>query len=603
MSGRPGSWIWFTFCCVEITTGSQEAQPSGRYTSKDAAYQATGSLTMNQFRHALQRFREGSAVEDGMTLIEIMIAIFILAVAILAVATTAVSSLTTMRISRERQHATAAVTGAIEEIRSYDFRDIAIDDGELAELGGDVFVTTGDCPQPTNDPAALCFDHDDDALNPEEMVTSTTGGVVDYKTVEVDGRLTVRRFVTWLNRDPTTVSKQDAKRVTVIATFEDSGSSRTVRESTVVAQADRGLPVPKFDIAPTTLVEPREDGLACFAHLLRNLGAEDAYDWQLFKAKKESDGSYTLQDSAGPSDGKTFTARGWSAEAWFDSADYAPGSPPTPNASPNIWTDTTGDAKPDSPWRVETGDFQSVTFCYRSTNSSASEHNIRTFAVTVRSAFDSTVDETLFHEIAPDASLATAYLHHEPPNNGDGTDVCSSLDRTLTTPPQVYDADTTVPAQLCGGTSQDFLYDYDQNLDPSGLPGLYLKRGDANYQAVWQFQPGDALDIANVNLIIHSGWAGAFTGSTSTPELRYEVRLEEVTSSATNTLVSTTISYVHDVAGWKQVSVPFDIPDTEIGPTEFLQLRMWCVSQNDACHLGYDTNTYRSRLELGLVAP
>jgi type II secretory pathway pseudopilin PulG len=64
--------------------------------------------------------------EDGLGLIEVMVATFILGVALLALASVGTTSLVSLRVTRDREQATNAASAAIEAARSRDFSGLAL---------------------------------------------------------------------------------------------------------------------------------------------------------------------------------------------------------------------------------------------------------------------------------------------------------------------------------------------------------------------------------------------------------------------------------------------------------------------------------------------
>ncbi|MGH3442635.1 MAG: type IV pilus modification PilV family protein [Nitriliruptorales bacterium] len=531
--------------------------------------------------------------EDGLSLVEILMAMTILSVVLLGVATTAVSSVASLRISRERQQATAAASAAIEQARSYGYRDIAHPVGEVD--ASDPYVTGTD---------PYYFDHDGDGSDAEELITAAGGQVTPYLTTSADGRLTTRVFVTWYDDPATTAVSRDARRITAVTTWSDAGGpEREVRESTIVAEADRGLAAPNFDISPESLEQVYIETPLCLSHLLRNLGEKDSYDWLLHN---HGGSPRTLN-----ADGYTFSANGWDAQAWLGDPEYTTdgsGNTIPDAASANLFkeSDSPGDGRPDSPRTLAPGETETFGVCYTPKNEGAENHNKPNLKVQVRSSFDQGVQGEVFHTLVKVSPAVQLYLH-----DADNT---QSHDRTLGVP---YAMNPTVPSQTdADGNAIDVLFDYDTNQDPGDLPGLYLHRNESGllteHTGIWTYNGfEEGVEIDGGTLTIHSSWDDAILGTAATsPTLSYGFALDLVsgTGEVLETILTSpsSVSYGHGTSGWAQIIVSFDIVDGGGNPTavefdtgqEHLRLRLWCTTptNGEQCHLASDTNTYRSNL-------
>jgi Tfp pilus assembly protein PilV len=76
-------------------------------------------------RDAVRRLRDHD--EEGLSLVEIMVAAFILSVALLALASTATSSLISLSVSLGRQEAMDAASAMIEDLRRTNYAVVALD--------------------------------------------------------------------------------------------------------------------------------------------------------------------------------------------------------------------------------------------------------------------------------------------------------------------------------------------------------------------------------------------------------------------------------------------------------------------------------------------
>jgi Tfp pilus assembly protein PilV len=177
--------------------------------------------------------RELHRSESGITLVEVLVAIFILSVALLALGSTATASLLSLGESRDREQATNAASAAIEAARARDFGALSVDAGEpLSSLPTPVasmLGVSGNCAG-------------------TERVVQDAASIDPLPLVHQAGNnnaITVYTLVSWADQ-PCTATTADMKRVVALATWNDRGTLRSVRNETLVAPAGRGLPVPNF---------------------------------------------------------------------------------------------------------------------------------------------------------------------------------------------------------------------------------------------------------------------------------------------------------------------------------------------------------------------
>ncbi len=516
------------------------------------------------------------ASEEGLTLIEVMIAVFVLAVAVLALASTAIASLTSLRTNRERSQATSATSAAIEEVRSLSYSEIAHPSGE---------VTGSTDPDYVNgtDPAFFAHDGDED----EEIVTSASGEVSPHRWTSADGQLTVRIFVTWYDDDdPISATGRDAKRVTAIATWVDPQTGPgEVRQSTVVAAASRGLPVPRFDITPDEserFIPP--DRRVCFSHVLRNSGATDTYDWALLK----DDGSTATFVNE-----HTMRHKAWRAQAWFGEPQYNDdGSVDT--TADNLWRHTTRDQRPDSPTAVTSGSAEILTVCFRS-NSSAEDYEANPrFTFVVRSGFDPDVARHVITDIDTTRPSHQLFLHNDPDNLSDHERELGEADPMDPVTPIQEDAD---------GTIIDELFSYDTNIEPD-IGGIRLAENEtgatdgSEHTGIWTYHGfGAGTEIGEGELDLWL-WHGQPAEEDASFSVGFALDVIGEDGAVQQLAVDPSSVTYGPSEDWQRVSVAFDLEDFTFATSEeHLRLRLWCESDAGAhCQLAYDTNTRASSL-------
>lgn len=493
--------------------------------------------------------------ESGMTLIEVMVAIFVLSVAILAMAATASSSLVQIRTSRDRQFATAAAAAALEQARSYEFN-------ELGHVGDPSTCNTfaGD---PNVDTATCTFRHNS-AAAPETLV-HVSGGKIDPYVTQPQANVTVRTYVTWYD-DPEDPGVQDAKRVTAFVQFGDPDRQAFVRQSTLVSEARRGLPVPDFSITPTN-PGPDASDWSCFTHTLMNHGGDDRYDFQIVGGDP-AEGGYS------------FKYQNWYGRAWLGETSLVLAK----DSSVRMF-DQTGDLIPDSQIEVQRNQSRTLRVCYSPVPATTPPSDV-VFTVRIRSAFDSSVVRDVTNHLVVPPGTVDLFLHDDTL-----VDNTTPTDGTWTPDDLAFVMDETVPSRAS-------LVNYDSNRD--AFPGLHLEPAgttSATEIVRWDRQfPGSTSVSGSASLTI---WT-QLTNASDVPTdgtLALDVSLSRINTSDSGRNLAdfavTGFSYVHDdEGGWVGQSITISIPSAvsfEAG--EFLRLSVACGSTTTGrCNLAYDVS-------------
>lgn len=417
--------------------------------------------------------------EEGLSLIELMIAGFVLSVAVLALASVASTSLISVRDARERDRSTAATSSALEAIRALEFDEIALradgqwTDDDLVSLSGDDWL----------------LDHDGDGQHTEVIWATTDGAIDPYRCdadtpdcwfdVPADSSATVRVFVSWYPD----ATERDAKRITVVTSWDDPSFSgpRTVRMSTVVAPASRGIPVPAFEVRPpsvSTAVDEAwvEDAVAagdeeCLEHTLTNFGAIDRYDL-------EPGAEWSPRN---PTSEGTFQSESWIFRAFFV---------PEGEEVGEDWLMRSPEATAPlrSPASLDTGEAAKLHLCYEPRPDGASSTqpaggDVFTFTPTFHSAFDPNVSHEVANTITVTAGETFVLYLHDEVGHDDDHDRPWKHPRP---PNQTFDFDQfpmnqTHPGDLAPPRTS--LFDYDvgvtwdgthEELDPDEYDGLWL---------------------------------------------------------------------------------------------------------------------------------
>lgn len=481
-------------------------------------------------RAALRRMHES---DEGVSLVEALVAVVILATAILALVATAATSTVSLRLSRDRQQATQTASAALEGVRNMSWDAIVL----------------ADSPAP-----AATFET-------EPMVTAATGPLTHIVT---NGRFRTTLYVTWAN-DPTNT----LKRVTAITAWEDRGQFREVRESTLVAIAERGLPVPNFLISPDTSAQQAVEGTpVCFTYSVVNLGEQDSYSFEAGRLDGSGEfakGAYEIRDGR-----QGFKIADGAGGPWFVWGKLGVRDEDT-NEIP-LMVDATSDQRPDSAEPVERRDSVPVEFCAERIASSTTHSQTPTFTFRVYSAFDDTVLRDATGTVTTTVPTDRLYLVTGGNNQ-----------RTR------FELTQTKPIRLDTSTS------YDSPSD--GIPGLRFRAGNTSDRANWDYQPGVSRIEGTATLTLFV----ANDDSLGVPDdlqetIGLQLRIEKLNSQR-NTVEAVIISQAVDVeeptSGWKEVKVTLAIPTTSFAPNEYLRVSLWDRSATDddgATHVHFDVN-------------
>lgn len=173
------------------------------------------------------------ANEDGLTLVEMMVALLVLGVVLSAMASVAINSLQSIQQSEQVVHSTQLGNEVLEEYLALPYDSL----GHYSTSASEQFGADFEDEELVVFPDPEDEDDVEDQRVPPERNETRSG--VEY---------TVETAVTWID-DPATDSAQDYKRITVLLSWERQGAERTAR-----TQATRS---PAPDDQPLTVtIEP-----------------------------------------------------------------------------------------------------------------------------------------------------------------------------------------------------------------------------------------------------------------------------------------------------------------------------------------------------------
>lgn len=563
---------------------------------------------MERLRRRWWRLTEA---EDGLGLVELVIAMFVMAVALTALASVVLSSVVSLRVTRDREQATNTATAAIEHLRARDFRDLVHpSDTDLTTLPADVQeqldVTGAQCAAG------------------EPLVADAVGDPAPVHRVGGDqDRFDVYTVITYLDEETADCSagivNRDLKRVVSLARWEDRGDVSWVRQETRMAAADRGLPVPNFRLRPPeqTLVmtssEAASSTRACLPHQLRNLGAADSYEWALTATNKEGSplrASETAYETPGKSENQH-----WILEGYLE-LDPDDSSVPADDA---IMRDPDGTGRMHSDVVVPSGEEARFTICYEAGSDEAEAFDLD---ITVFSRFDDRRTALSVHSVSVTGAPTSLYLldwndfeaHDRCVPQGGGCSyepypMTHDLDGGTASHRRIGTADYTNPAESNWST---------EVVPEEDLPGIRLQQGPVGTNATvstaawhYQFSESRTLEpnpVATLWVAPPSGLP-ATGGELATPvTTELDLRIDGLGKNEKTVVwdgagTSTQVAVEHTHAQWQRVDVTLPgSQQVDFNVDEFLRLRVTCLETSDEdCNLAYDNTAYPSVLRARLL--
>jgi type II secretory pathway pseudopilin PulG len=215
--------------------------------------------------------------DDGFSLVEAIVALAIATAIFTALAFALIGGAKAGLLSQQNQQAGDVLNQSVEHARALSYNELAMTPGDL------------DTGEPTRSPTlsgCSCYNPSSDSTTEDAAAgtqlealapTDINGRISPHVTQTVqNGRtFTVRSYVTV----PADASGAVYKRLTVVVTWDGLGKERKRIYSTLVADTERGLPLPDFKYnAVGGLSQCRNPGSSLtYGFTLRNNGARDAW--------------------------------------------------------------------------------------------------------------------------------------------------------------------------------------------------------------------------------------------------------------------------------------------------------------------------------------
>lgn len=219
----------------------------------------------------ITRIRRGLSQDHGFSLVELVVALAIAMVVFTAMAAAAIAGVRASVVARQNQQAVDVLNEIVESGRGLNYANLAM---VTSDLAGDPAITGGGTPTFSVP----------NGIGTENVWAQATGSVSPHITTEqgTNGfEYTVARYVTVPNGVTTDSSGQPMqKRYTVIATWSSYGSTHERVVSTLVTETQRGLPLPRYAVTPTSLLtQTKNPGTELtWGFQVINRGARDTFN-------------------------------------------------------------------------------------------------------------------------------------------------------------------------------------------------------------------------------------------------------------------------------------------------------------------------------------
>src|SRR4051794_29887020 len=179
--------------------------------------------------------------DDGVSLIEAVVALFIATGVFLSLAAASVTSLRSTLVSRQNQQASDLATQIVESARAMKFGAMTMATADVPN--GDTRIAGS---------AAAGYVATPGTGISECAAVSTGGALTQHVTTATRNKTvyTTRTYITYPNVSTACIDATGyVRRVTVRVSWRTAGKDRTRSLSTLVADTVRGLPLPRFSLA------------------------------------------------------------------------------------------------------------------------------------------------------------------------------------------------------------------------------------------------------------------------------------------------------------------------------------------------------------------
>lgn len=527
-----------------------------RYARSGLSLPVGAPISLTVMNRLFTAWRRLLRADEGFTIIEATVSMALLAILVATVSAAILSSLSAIQRVRWYQQATALGNEAVENTRDLTFDDLVMSSAD-ATVGADPLIDTSG-PDPTFDPDGP------GVLVPEKLVITPAGGAIDPHTLPTrtidDQDYTIHRYVTWVDNDVQGGPDEDYKRVVVRIVWEDKGADRVYTTSTFITEARRGLPTPKFEVAPDIQEQTVDPGFqVVFSYGIENLGIVDTYDidWTVPAGRIWTIIPYL--ETSGNDD--------------FDAGD-------------TVLIDTNGNGIRDT-GSVGTGDDVLVHFVWTLLPADALGTEVIPFSVT--SGADATESKIVSGVLNVGGASTKLYLHDNPfPPTGNQ----STEERYLMT--------ADIP-------TQSTLYNYSTDLDVE--PGRLVQPGGSatssrQTKAQWIYQAPEPLQLVG-NLILNTWVANDAANCNQPVAIVAVIRQKNSANAGGGTVLGTATGTLNLTCSFQQIGTTIAVSHT-VPKNKWVEVTLYIngTITNRPMRVAYDTTVYPSSLNIPtVVAP
>ena len=509
----------------------------------------------------MTRLHRSLRTQDGITMIEMMVALVVGAIILTAGAAALASAMGGVNYSRQNQQSAELVSQIIEEARagSYSGTSVKFD---AAVFGADarLVYTAG----------AYWVDPDGaGSLASEKLVTSDSGTVPLTRTLDRNGTsYTVSTYVT----EPTGADAA-YRRVSTVVHWVRDGKAHERQATTFVTNPRRGLPLPRFTLAADTTVNVAAGSTLVLPVSVTNDGARDR--WNMTSAQSP--------------------ASGWTV-SWYVDGD---GDGVKDVSETTTVSDSDGDGTPDT-GLLETDQVMNM-LAVADIPSAASAGTV-TVTLTATSSSDPTVSDTVTDTVVVSAAGSAGgwYLH----DTNDEIPADGTLKSTMYMTTLSGGAFTRTYSG-CGLSVPTDLGVPDYDTDWDACPGRLLLKGattmteaDATKIALWERQSPDKLTLTGTAVV--SLYVAPKDYQVKNGVLR--VYLAERNNSVLTELGQATVAVSNLPATFSRVDIPVALSNDVVGKNKYLQVRVIAPPEGqDDLWLAYGTSAYPAVVTLPIV--
>lgn len=519
-----------------------------------------------------------TSADDGVSLIETIVALVVFAIIAVGVAAMTVTGLRAGGTSRMYQQATGVGEQAIETARSLGYTNLVMTTSDLSGSGDTHLLTS--CTGLTGS----WFFTPDGLSHCEAIPTVTSGTALALHPTSPISAITVSEWVTWVDTTTQGGTGQNAKRVTVHVTWNDHGVAKSYVTMTVLSPfALAASATRSFTVSTTSASAFASGGYpAVWAATVTNTG--------------------TAPDSANVT-AKLPTGVSWPVTMYADSS--SDGALNAYNDAHDAQlVDTNGDGVVDTGRIAANGTSKLLLAVTPPAGTTAGTYAV-TLTMTSTTTSTATVSASLTLTVASAASASNLYLHNS---------ATQPLPNTATTAQLNMPMDNTTPTANFTNNMPDIANDV-----KSGVHGRYMNASGSGSSttvstamADWVYGTlaGDVEFAGSIPVTVYAQGCGTTSVPAGANLVAYlGIAVGGVDSTGTTWLTSNAstpaaVPTSTTCTGTGLTAISFSLPAPSspviLSSTSVLELKI--VSTSGSVFLGYDASALGSKVSLPVVA-